>query len=52
MAYETDALFLVEIDSLSLRVKKFNESYNDQGLKENLDLVDEVREVGVQCLVI
>lgn len=51
-AYGTDALITVEIGSPSLRVKTFDEVYNEQDLRENLDLVEDISEAAVQHLSI
>lgn len=44
LAYGTDALVPVEIGSTSLRVSQFKEIYNEEGLRTNMDLLEEVRE--------
>lgn len=47
LAYGTDALVPIKIGSPSLRVSQFKEIYNDEGLKANLDLLEEVRETAL-----
>ena len=44
LVYGTDALIPVEVDLVSHRVRAFNKEGNSDCLKENLDLLDELRE--------
>ena len=44
MTYGTKALIPVEIGMPGFRVHNFNEETNEEGLKANLDLVEEVRD--------
>lgn len=45
LAYRTDALIPVEIGSPSHRVSQYKELYNDEGLRLNLDLFNEVQDL-------
>ena len=44
LTYGTEAVILVEVGLTSLRREFFDEQDNDDHLKQNLDLVDEVRD--------
>ncbi|KAL0458021.1 UNVERIFIED_CONTAM: hypothetical protein Slati_0429300 [Sesamum latifolium] len=44
LSYGTEAVAPAEIGELSWRVKHYNSSSNEQGLRMNLDLVEEARE--------
>ncbi|KAK4397632.1 hypothetical protein Sango_1238700 [Sesamum angolense] len=45
ISYGTEAIASVEIGELNLRVKHYNPASNAQGLRTNLDFLDEVREM-------
>ena len=45
LAFRTEAVIPIELKLPSVRVVAFNEHHNSQGLKANLDLLDEKREV-------
>ena len=44
LTYGTEAIILVEVGLTSLKREFFDEQDNDDHLKQNLDLVDEVRD--------
>ena len=44
LTYGTEAVILVEVGLTSLKREFFDEQDNDDHLKQNLDLVDEVRD--------
>ena len=44
LTYGTEAVILVEVGLTSLRREFFDEQDNDDHLKQNLDLMDEVRD--------
>ena len=48
LTYGTEAVILVEVGLTSLRKEFFDEQDNNDQLKQNLDLVDEVRDQAVQ----
>ena len=48
LSYSTEAVIPVEVGLTSLRREFFNEQDNDDQLKQNLDLVDEVRDQAAQ----
>lgn len=45
LTFGTEAVVLVEVGLTSFRATMFNESKNDEELKVNLDLLDELREI-------
>lgn len=47
LCYGTKAVILVEIGSPSFRMVNFNELTNEEGLRTNLDLLDECRDQAV-----
>ena len=51
LVYGIDALILVEVDLVSPRVRAFSKEGNSDYLKENLDLLDELRERAAVHLV-
>ena len=48
LTYGTEAVIPVEVGLISLRREFFDEQDNDNQLKQNLDLVDEVRDQAAQ----
>ena len=50
MVYGTDALIPVEVDLESPRVQAFQEGENSERLRENLDMIDELRDKAVTQL--
>ena len=48
LTYGTEAVIPVEVGLISLRREFFDEQDNDDQLKKNLDLVDEVRDQATQ----
>ena len=44
LTYGTEAVILVEVGLTSLKREFFDEQDNDDNLRQNLDLVDEVRD--------
>ena len=44
LTFGTEAVILVEVGLMSLRVKTYEDQKNQQELNSNLDLIDEVRE--------
>ena len=48
LTYSTKAVILVEVGLISLRREFFDEQDNKDQLKQNLDLVDEVRDQAAQ----
>src|SRR5207245_10079458 len=47
LCYGTEAVIPVEISSPSFRVVNFNETSNSDGMRTNLELLDEVRDQAV-----
>ncbi|XP_074347019.1 uncharacterized protein LOC141685838 [Apium graveolens] len=47
LAYGTEAMLPIEIGSPSLRAINFDEIANEEGLRTNIDLIDEVRDQAV-----
>ncbi|XP_075652118.1 uncharacterized protein LOC142622516 [Castanea sativa] len=50
LAYGTEALISTEVGLASYRVESYDESKNDEALRLQLDLVDEVRAAATQRL--
>ena len=50
LAYESEAVIPVEIGLMSFRVENHDESRNDEAMRLQLDLVDEVRAIAEQRL--
>ena len=48
LAYGTEAMLPIEVGSPSYRVITFEESANEEGIRTNLELVEEVRDQAVQ----
>lgn len=45
LAYGTEVVILVEVGSLSFRINHFSKQVNSEGIRLNLNLLDEVREL-------
>ena len=50
LAYGSEAVILVEVGHTSYRVENYDESKNDEAIRLQLDLVDEVRATAEQRL--
>ncbi|XP_017239647.2 uncharacterized protein LOC108212431 [Daucus carota subsp. sativus] len=48
LAYGTEAMLPIEVGSPSHRVINFDEIANEEGLRTNLDLIDEIRDQAIQ----
>ncbi|XP_074377084.1 uncharacterized protein LOC141718606 [Apium graveolens] len=47
LAYKTEAMLPIEVESPSHRAINFDEIANEEGLRKNIDLIDEVRDQAV-----